>query len=104
MSVSADELARPTLRVRGLLGQPEPILSQEDEPWQIIGKLCRNRRAKLRNAVAIAEAGREGEDRFFGEVDASVTSMQRIIERIAGRLIACVSVTRPDRRAMAFIA
>jgi len=27
--------------------------------------------AKLKNAIAIAEAGREGEVRFFGEVDAS---------------------------------
>lgn len=30
--------------------------------------------AKLRNAIAIADAGREGEIRFFGEVDASAWS------------------------------
>lgn len=41
--------------------------------------------AKRRNAVAIAEAGWEGEVRFFGEVDASVTDMGRIIARIANR-------------------
>lgn len=41
--------------------------------------------AKLKNAIAIAEAGREGEVRFLGEVDASSTSMRRIIEWIAGR-------------------
>lgn len=41
--------------------------------------------AKLRNAVAIAHAGREGEVHFFGEVDASATNMRRIIGRIAGR-------------------
>ncbi|TIT19323.1 MAG: IS110 family transposase, partial [Mesorhizobium sp.] len=41
--------------------------------------------AKLKNAFAIAEAGREGEVRFFGEVDASVTSMRRVIGRIASR-------------------
>lgn len=39
--------------------------------------------AKLRNAIAIADAGREGEVRFFGEVDASNTSMRRVIQRIA---------------------
>jgi len=41
--------------------------------------------AKLRNAVAIADAGRDGEVRFFGEVDASVSSMRRAIQRIATR-------------------
>ena len=41
--------------------------------------------AKLRNAVAIAEAGREGEVRFFGEVDASAVNMRRVIVRIASR-------------------
>ncbi len=39
--------------------------------------------AKLKNAIAVAESGREGEVRFWGEVDASVTSMRRIIQRIA---------------------
>lgn len=41
--------------------------------------------AKLKSAVAIAGAGREGEVRFFGEVDSSDQSMRRIIERIVGR-------------------
>lgn len=41
--------------------------------------------AKLKNAIAIAEAGREGEVRFFGKVDASVASMRRVIGRIASR-------------------
>ena len=33
--------------------------------------------AKLKNALAIADVGREGEVRFFGEVDASVVSLRR---------------------------
>jgi len=41
--------------------------------------------AKLRNAIAIADAGREGEVRFFGEVDASGVNMRRVILRIAGK-------------------
>ena len=41
--------------------------------------------AKLKNALAIAADGREGEVRFFGEVDASVTSMRRVIQRIAAK-------------------
>lgn len=41
--------------------------------------------AKLRNAVAIAEAGREGEIRYIGEVDASPESMKRLIGKLAGR-------------------
>jgi len=41
--------------------------------------------AKLKNALAIADAGREGVVRFFGEVDASVTSMRRVVQRIAAK-------------------
>ena len=41
--------------------------------------------AKARNAIALAEAGRGGEIRFLGEVDASPESMRRIIKRIAGK-------------------
>ena len=41
--------------------------------------------AKARNAVAVAEAGRDGDVRYFGEVDASPENMRRVIKRIAGR-------------------
>lgn len=41
--------------------------------------------AKLRNAIAIADGGREGEVRFFGEVDASGVAMRRVIQRIAAK-------------------
>jgi transposase len=41
--------------------------------------------AKLKNAIAIADAGRGREVRFFGEVDVSAISMRWVIERIAGR-------------------
>ncbi len=41
--------------------------------------------AKLKNAIAVAESGREGEIRFWGEVDASDASMRRIIQRIAAK-------------------
>jgi transposase len=39
--------------------------------------------AKLRNAIAIADAGREGGIRYFGEVFASDVSMRRAIQRLA---------------------
>ena len=35
--------------------------------------------AKLRNAIAIADAGRDGEVRFFGEVDASNSGMRHVV-------------------------
>jgi transposase len=41
--------------------------------------------AKMRNAIAVADAGREGEVRYLGEVDASSESMRRIVKRIAGK-------------------
>lgn len=86
MSASAGEVARPTLRVRGLLGRAEPILitggrAVADYREAFVGIDV----AKLRNAIAIADSGREGEVRFFGEVDTSDQSMRRIIQRIADR-------------------
>ncbi|MER8759073.1 IS110 family transposase [Mesorhizobium sp. M0976] len=60
--------------------------------------------AKLKNAIAIAEAGREGEVRFFGEVDASATSMRRVIGRIASRFDYVHSAMRPGRPGTAFMA
>lgn len=86
MSASADEVARPTLRVRGLLGRTEPILitggrAVADYREAFVGIDV----AKRRNAIAIVEAGREGEVRFVGEVDASATNMVRLIARIANR-------------------
>jgi transposase len=41
--------------------------------------------AKLRNAVAIAEAGRDGEIRYLGEVDASPESMRRLLAKLASK-------------------
>ncbi|MBB3452799.1 transposase [Rhizobium sp. BK313] len=41
--------------------------------------------AKLENAIAIAEFGRDGEVRYFGEVEASDASMRRVIQRIAAK-------------------
>src|SRR3954471_4251917 len=41
--------------------------------------------AKLRNAVAVADAGRDGEVRFYGEVDASPESMRRLAPNVASK-------------------
>src|SRR4051812_28691934 len=41
--------------------------------------------AKLRNAVAVADAGRDGEVRFYGEVDASPESMRRLAAKLASK-------------------
>jgi transposase len=41
--------------------------------------------AKLRNAVAVADAGRDGEVRFLGEVDASPESMRRLAAKLAAK-------------------
>ena len=41
--------------------------------------------AKLRNAVAIAEAGRDGEIRYMGEFDASPEGVTRLIRKLAAR-------------------
>jgi len=41
--------------------------------------------AKSRNAIAVADAGRDGEVRFLGEVDASQASMRRCAFSLRGR-------------------
>jgi len=41
--------------------------------------------AKARHAVAVAEAGREGEVRYFGEIDADPVAVRRLVERLAKR-------------------
>lgn len=42
--------------------------------------------AKMRNAIALAEAGRDGEVRYFGEVEASAESMRRVVKRISSSI------------------
>src|ERR671910_1048816 len=86
MSASEVEVARPTLRPRGLLGVAEPILpaggramSEYTEAFVGIDA------AKARNTIAVAEGGRGGEVRYLGEVDASEPGMRRIVARLAAK-------------------
>jgi hypothetical protein len=39
--------------------------------------------SKLRNAVAIAEAGREGEVRYLGEIDAAPGATRKLVAKLA---------------------
>ena len=41
--------------------------------------------AKVRHAVAIAESGRDGEVRFFGEINADAESVRRMVAKLAKR-------------------
>lgn len=41
--------------------------------------------AKLKNAISVAESGRDGEVRYFGEVEATDASMRRVIQRITAK-------------------
>ena len=48
--------------------------------------------AKSKHAVAIAEPGRDGEVRYFGEVDASAEAVRKMLTRLAtehGKLHVC---------------
>src|ERR671910_1127180 len=102
MSASEVEVARPTLRPRGLLGVAEPILpaggramSEYTEAFVGIDA------AKARNTIAVAEGGRGGEVRYLGEVDASEHGMRRIVARLAAkydRVHFCYGRSRRDRR------
>jgi transposase len=75
------EVARPTLRIRGLLGQAEPILTaggraMGDDTEIFVG--LTSRRFAI---IAIADGERGGEVRFLGEVDSSEESMRRVVKR-----------------------
>ena len=51
--------------------------------------------AKLRNAVAIADAGRDGEIRYMGEFGASPESMTRLVRKVqrgAGTFVELLSL------------
>jgi len=41
--------------------------------------------SKLRNAVAIAEAGRSGEIRFLGEIDNTPKATAKLVKKLAGK-------------------
>src|SRR5258707_5897465 len=41
--------------------------------------------SKLRNAVAIAEAGRSGEVRFLGEIDNTAEATSKLVKKLAGQ-------------------
>src|SRR5215213_1709787 len=86
MSASGAEVARPTLRRRGLLGVAEPILTAGGRAMgEYTEAFVGIDAAKARNAIAVAESGRGGEVRYLGEVDASEQGMRRIVARIAAK-------------------
>ena len=41
--------------------------------------------AKKKHAVAIADVGRDGEIRYFGEIDSSPATIERVIGKLAAR-------------------
>jgi transposase len=60
------EVARPTLPLRGFLGQAEPILTAGGRALgDVIDIFVGIDVAKVRNAVAIADGERGGEVRFM---------------------------------------
>jgi transposase len=55
--------------------------------------------AKTRNAVAVAEGGREGELRYLGEFDNTPDAVAKLIRKLAGRyetLHIAMRRVRPD--------
>jgi hypothetical protein len=59
--------------------------------------------SKLKTSVASAEDGREGEFRFFGDIDASPASVAALAKKLAKRGGGgWTFVTRPGRQGMTF--
>lgn len=59
--------------------------------------------AKARNAVAIAEGGRDGEVRYLGEFDATPEAMARLVRKLGDRYEALHFAMRQVRRDMGCI-
>ena len=41
--------------------------------------------SKLRNAIAVAEEGRDGDVRYFGEIDTTEAAMRKLVTKIAAK-------------------
>src|SRR6267154_1300280 len=83
----------PSMRVRGLPGQAGQSLTQGG---RVMGDhseaFVAFDTSKLRNAIAIAEAGRSGEVRFVGEIDNTPAATGKLVKKLAaqyGRLSFC---------------
>ena len=53
--------------------------------------------AKLRNAVAIADAGRSGEIRYLGEFDNTEVATRKLVAQLASKHTRLTFCCRPDR-------
>ena len=54
--------------------------------------------SKLRNAVAIADVGREGEVRFLGEIDSNMAAITQLVHKLEAnyeRITFCYEAVRP---------
>jgi hypothetical protein len=53
--------------------------------------------AKAHNAVAVAEAGRDGEMRYPGTCDNAPEAVARLVRELSIVTRSCISATKPDR-------
>src|SRR5215469_12188193 len=71
---------------RGLPGWSGPILNAQgtshDEMWEVFVGIDT---VKARNAIAIAEAGRQGEVRYLGEFDNTPDAVAKLVRKLGDR-------------------
>ncbi len=53
--------------------------------------------AKTRHAIAVADAGRDGEVRYLGEIDSAPATVERVIKSWAAGTRKSMFVTKLDR-------
>ena len=56
--------------------------------------------SKAKHAVAIAEPGRTGEVRYFGEIETSPAAVERFVRKLGRGIGGCIFATKLGRRAM----
>jgi len=59
--------------------------------------------AKKKHAVAIADAGRDGETRYLGEIDSAPATVERVLKKLASKYEKVRSAMKLDQRVMGSI-
>ena len=83
LGLSCDRAVRPALAAFNEGCSTSGASSQEGEAWSSVATLFIGMDvSKDRHAVAVADGGRDGEDRFFGEIGSDGGSVRHYVRKL----------------------
>ena len=77
-----------------------PTTKNEDKHMKSINKYVGLDVHKDTIMVAVAESGRDGEVRLYGQIDSDLTALERVLRKLGGEGSFCTWSTRPARPAL----